>query len=262
MRHTCTRVLAVAAFAGLLSSSGSTALMAAGQIDSGGHERGSHVVTNGLKPPARYGGLTSGDWLALWWQAVLSTAVEAGSHPLIDGGAFGGNNRTVFLGAPVRQAGSPKVTIPVTVPPGTHLVVPIITVECSVAEPPPFHGEDEFQLRACANSLLDEVSEPYARIDGKLVKDPYAHRVETPLFRYGPLTADNVLGLPAGTQSDAVGAGYVIVLPPFSVGVHRITLRANVFAFNLAVDAEFIINVEPPRRSRGAAARIDDHRAN
>jgi hypothetical protein len=168
---------------------------------------------------------------------------------LIDGGAFGGNNRTVFLGAPVLPAGSPRVTIPVTVPPGTHLVVPIITVECSVAEAPPFYGEDEFQLRACANGLLDEVSEPYAQIDGRVLKDPYTYRVETPLFRYGPLTTDNILGLPPGTQSDAVGAGYVLMLRPLSVGVHRIELRANVFAFNLAVDAEFIITVEPPRRS-------------
>jgi hypothetical protein len=197
---------------------------------------------------SKFKGLTSGEWLAGWWQAVFSTAVEAGSHPLIDGGAFGGNNRTVFLGAPVLPAGSPKVTIPVTVPPETHLVVPIITVECSVAEPPPFNGEDEPQLRACANDLLDQVSEPYAQVDGTVLKDPYTYRVETPLFRYGPLTADNILNLPTGTQSDAVGAGYVLMLRPLSVGVHRITLRANVFAFNLAVDAEFIINVEPPRR--------------
>jgi hypothetical protein len=38
------------------------------------------------------------------------------------------------------------------------------------------------------------------------------------------------------------------MLPPLSVGVHRITLRASVFAFDLAVDTEVIIDVEPPRR--------------
>jgi hypothetical protein len=181
----------------------------------------------------------------MWWQTVFATAVEAGHHPLIDGGAFGGNNRTVFLGGPVLPAGSPMVKTQITVPSGTPLVVPIITVECSVAEEPPFHGEDESELRACANGLLDQVSEPYAQIDGRPVKDPQTYRVETPLFRYGPLTSDNVLGLPPGTQSDAVGAGYVLVLPPFSAGVHRITLRANVFAFDLAVNTEVVINVEP-----------------
>jgi hypothetical protein len=71
--------------------------------------------------------------------------------------------------------------------------------------------------------------------------------VESPLFRYGPLPAGNVLGLLPGTQSDAVGAGYFLLLPPFSVGVHRITVRADVAAFGIASDAEFIINVEPQR---------------
>ena len=137
----------------------------------------------------------------------------------------------VFLSAPVLPAGSPRVTIPVTIPAGTPLFVPIITVECSVAEEPPFHGDDEAELRACANGLLDLVTDPYAEIDGRPVKDPGAYRVESPLFRYGPLPAGNVLGLPPGTQSDAVGAGYFLLLPPFSAGVHRIIVRANVADF-------------------------------
>jgi hypothetical protein len=37
------------------------------------------------------------------------------------------------------------------------------------------------------------------------------------------------------------------VLPPFSVGEHWMTVRANVADVGLAVDAEFIINVEPPQ---------------
>ena len=145
-------------------------------------------------------------------------------------------------------AGSPKVTTRITIPPGTHLVVPSITVECSVAEAPPFHGENEGELRACANGLLDLVTDHSASIDGVLVKDPLAYRVDSPLFRYGPLAEGNVLGLPPGTQSDAVGAGYFLLLPPFSVGMHRITVRATVYEAGVAVDAEFIIKVEPPRK--------------
>lgn len=116
----------------------------------------------------------------------------------------------------------------------------------TVAEEPPFHGEDEAELRACANGLLDVVSDPYAAIDGSPVKDPGGYRVESPVFRYGPLPAGNVLGLPPGTQSDAVAAGYVLVLPPFSAGVHRITVRANVADFGIAVDTEFVITVASP----------------
>ena len=198
MRHFCARVLAVA-FAGLLSSSATTAPVTADSVDSRGRERSSHVDTKGLPSPARYKGLTYGEWTAAWWQAVFASPVEAGSHPLITGGAFGGNNRTVFLSAPVAPAGSPKVRIPVRIPAGTHVFVPIITVECSVAEAPPFHGEDEAGLRACANGLLDLVSDPYAEIDGRPVADPGAYRVESPLFRYGPLPAENALSLPPGT---------------------------------------------------------------
>jgi hypothetical protein len=164
---------------------------------------------------------------------------------LITGGAFGGNNRTVFLGGPVVSMGSPTVTIPVTIRSGTSLVVPIITVECSVAEDPPFHGGNEVELRACANGLLDAVRDVYAEIDGTAVKDPGALRVASPLFRYGPLPAGNVLGMPPGTQSDAVGAGYTLLLQPFSVGVHRLIIRASVPDFGVAVDTEFLITVEP-----------------
>ena len=81
------------------------------------------------------------------------------------------------------------------------------------------------------------------------MKNLAAYRVESPLFRYGPLTADNYLGLPPGTQSDAVAVGYVLVLPPFSPGVHRLRIRANVFAFGFIVNTEFIITVERPRKS-------------
>ena len=35
------------------------------------------------------------------------------------------------------------------------------------------------------------------------------------------------------------------MLPPLSVGVHQIIVRAKIDAFGLAVDTEFIVNVEP-----------------
>ena len=228
MRHTYARVLAIVAFVGLISSPAAT----------------TPITAEALPSHAKYRGLTYGEWTSMWWQAVFATPIEAGSHPLIDGGAFGGNNHTVFLSAPVAPVGS-QTTLRVTVPAGTNLFVPIITVECSVAEDPPFHGDDETELRSCANGLLDLVSDPYAEIDGRPVGDPGAYRVESPLFHWGPLPAGNPLGLSAGTQSDAVGAGYFLLLRPFNVGEHRIVVRANVAEFGIAVDTEFIINVEP-----------------
>jgi hypothetical protein len=165
---------------------------------------------------------------------------------LIGGGAFSLNNGMMMLLPPVLPAGSPSVTVPVTIPAGQHLSVTMIGVECSVAEAAPFHGEDEAELRACANGLLDFVSDVYAEIDGTPVADPGAYRAESPLFRYGPLPARNYLGLRAGTQSDAVAAGYSLLLKPLRTGVHRITVRANVPAFGIAVDTTFIVTVERP----------------
>jgi hypothetical protein len=97
--------------------------------------------------------------------------------------AIGGNNRTVFLAGPVMPAGSPTVRVAATISPGTQLIVPIITVECSVAEEPPFHGEDETELRVCANGLLDLASDPQATIDGAPLSDPGAYR---PAVRSAP----------------------------------------------------------------------------
>jgi len=200
----------------------------------------------GIIPPgAKYTGLTYGDWTAEWWQAVFAVPVEGGSHPLATGGAFEGENAIVFLAAPVVPAGSPTTTVHVAITSGMRLFFPVLAVECSVFEPPPFHGDDEASLRACASDLLDHASDVYAEIDGRPVNDLDAYRVESPLFRWGPLPADNILGAPGGTESEAVSAGYFLMLPPLSVGVHEVIVRANIDAFGLAVDTEFIINVEP-----------------
>jgi len=245
MRHAHARVLAVVASAGLLASQATPALLVAEQLDSSGHGGISPAFRRVVPAQATYRGLSYGEWTARWWQEALASW-QAANDPTANG-VFGTNKEMVFLSAPVLPAGSPKATIPAAITAGTPLLVAIITVECSVAEPPPFHGEDERELRACANGLLDLVVDPFASVDGRVVENPAAYRTESPLFRYGPLPEGNVLGLPAGTQSDAVGSGYFLLLPPLSVGTHRIVVRAHVPDFGLAVDAEFIVTAEPPR---------------
>ena len=243
MRHTCTRTVTAVAFAALLSSPAVTATLSA----DGGREGARPPVSGVLPLDAKHRGLTSGEWLAVGWQELFAIAEENGRHPSTDGGAVALNNRTVLLSSPIVALGAETVTIPVTIPYGQHLSVGIISVTCSVAEEAPFHGENEADLRACANGLLDlvSVSDLYLAIDGRPVKDPGAYRRESPLFRYGPLPEGNSLHLPPGTQSDAVAAGYGVLLSPLSVGVHRIVVRANVPAVGIAVDAKFIVHVKP-----------------
>src|SRR5713226_1030898 len=106
-----------------------------------------------IPPNARYRGLTYGEWGARWWQAAFSVPVVDGDHPLISGGAFGGENGVLFL-----SGVGGGVTIELTIPPGTALFFPVVNTECSVIEPDPFHGDDEVSLRACANDHIDNTS--------------------------------------------------------------------------------------------------------
>jgi hypothetical protein len=162
-----------------------------------------------------------------------------GDHPLISGGAFEGEKRVVFLAA----AGG-GVTIDVTIRPGTSLFFPILNSECSVLEPDPFHGDDEAELRACANGHIDHTSGLIAVIDDVPVQDLATYRVESPLFEFGPLPADNVLGAPAGTTSLAVDAGVYLMLTPLRPGSHTIHVGGTFDEFNFTIDTTFNITVE------------------
>ena len=201
-----------------------------------------------IPPGAAYRGLTYGEWSAELWRAVFDVPVQSGEHPLITGGSVEGDKGVLFLAGPVLPAGTPTVEIAVTIPSGTPLFLPLVTVECSVFEGPPFHGDDEPSLRACANGLLDLVSDLSASIDGRPLEHLEAYRADSPLFRWGPLPADNPLGAPEGTESDAVAAGYYLMLPPPSVGEHTITVGAVIDSFGLAVDTRFVVTVKPRGR--------------
>src|SRR5687767_13686726 len=80
----------------------------------------------GIAPPhSRPHGRSYGDWAANWWQAAFQTPVVAGDHPLLSGGAFGGEDGVLFL-----AGSSGGNTIEITIPPGTPLFFPVINAEC------------------------------------------------------------------------------------------------------------------------------------
>ena len=170
-----------------------------------------------VSPHAKYRGLTYGEWGAEWWKAAFAIPVEDGSHPVFAGGAFEGPEGVLFL-----AGAGPGPDIKITIPAGTPIFFPVINAECSVFEPDPFHGHDEASLRACANGHIDQTSDRFAVIDGVPVKKLDSYRVESPLFQFGPLPADNILGAPAETTSDSVDAGVYLLLEPLSVGMHTL----------------------------------------
>jgi hypothetical protein len=201
-----------------------------------------------IPPQARYRGLSYSDLEARFWQAAYSIPVVDGDHPFISGGAFGGDDGVVFLSAVV---GAPA-TVEVTVPAGTALFLPVVNAECSVIEPDPFHGDNEDELRACANEHIDNTSGRSAEIDGKAVKNLDAYRVESPLYEFGPLPEDNLLAFlgvdaPAGSTSPSVDAGYYLLLAPLSVGEHVVRVGANLDEFGVSIDTTFRITVVPHR---------------
>ena len=199
-----------------------------------------------IPPDAKYRGLTYGEWGARWWQAAFALPLMDGDHPVISGGAFGGEDGVLFLAAVV---GSPA-TIELNIPAGTPLFFPVVNAECSVIEPDPFHGDDEASLRECANGHIDNTSARFVEIDGKSVKNLGAYRVESPLFEFGPLPEDNLLAFfgvdaPAGTTSDSVDAGVYLLIAPLNVGRHVIRVRATLDEFRASIDTTFKITVVP-----------------
>ncbi len=180
---------------------------------------------------------------------MFATPVVDGDHPTFSGTPFGGEDGVVFLAGLFGEGNVKAITIPA----GTPLFFPIVNAECSVFEPPPFHGDDEAELRACANTHIDNTSAVFAVIDGKPVNNLAAYRVQSPLFVWGPLPEGNIfqffgLDAPAGTTSDAVDAGFYLMLAPLSVGTHEIH-SGGTFGGDLGgeIDTTYIITVVPKK---------------
>jgi hypothetical protein len=199
----------------------------------------------GIIPPnAKYRGFTYGEWSAMWWQAAFATPVVGGDHPLFSGGAFQGPKGMLFLAGVFADPDDPAV-VEITIPAGTPLFFPIINTSCSVYEPDPFHGDDEDELRDCANGHMDNTSDLFAEIDGKPVKKINAYRTESPLFVWGPLPEDNILGAPEGTTSPSVDAGFYLLVKPLPVGEHVIEFGGTFDLFGASINTMYIVHVVP-----------------
>jgi hypothetical protein len=197
---------------------------------------------------ARFRGLSYQEWEVRWWQAAFALPVVDGYHPVVSGGAFGGEDGVVFLtGVP----GGPIINI--TIHSGQALFFPVINFECSEIEPDPFHGNNEQQLRACANMHMDHTSGLFATIDGTPMRNLGAYRVQSPLFQFGPLPEDNVLAFvygddvdfPPGATSLSVDAGVYLLLAPLNVGKHTIHFGGTADEFDSIIDTTYIVTVVP-----------------
>ena len=189
------------------------------QAQSGGNNPG--VVP----PNEKYLGLTYGEWQARWWQALF--AIPTPINPFINFGAFGGVDGVVFLAPSYYKAGS--YVVDVTISDGTPLFLAVRSnAESSTIEDWPFNGKNEAELRKSVNLYISTYHKNHkASIDGRPVENIDAYRSDSPLFQFGPLPADNLLGAAEGTTAQSVAAGHYLLLTPLSVGQHKVVVSAD-----------------------------------
>ncbi len=178
-------------------------------------------------PYATVFGKTYGEWSAEWWEWNFSIPVP--SNPSFD--TTGGNcrihqSRPVFFLAGT-ATGEP-VTRGCTVPSEKPLFFPLINVECSNVESPPFFGSTDEERLGCAQAFINDVgrSTLNATIDGVKVKHLKRFRVESPPFDFRMPAQNNILFLPNVTSGRSASDGYWLMLKPLSPGTHVLHFEA------------------------------------
>jgi hypothetical protein len=145
---------------------------------------------------------------ARWWQTFLSIS----GNPLDRCDL--GTGEVVFLAGTTGGAATRSCTISA----GTSILVPLINVECSVAEG---NGDTPAELRACARDFAEQFSDLSLTIDGVAVGGLQRFRVHSPVFQF-TAAEGNVFGVPAGTTR-SVADGYWVLIRPLSPGTHTIS---------------------------------------
>ena len=194
-----------------------------------------------LPPNSRVQGLTYGEWSVKWWQYVLS--VPASENPLI--GATGPGCGIQRIGNVALVVADPTTSeaIACEVPAGTMLFLDILSAECSTVEEDPFYGEDEEEMRACAEAF--KLSKLQASIDGIAIHHLTEYIHTSPLFDF-TVPEDNILGVEAGS-GQSVSNGAHLLLAPLAPGEHTIHLHGEYSELGFAADLVFDFTVTPGR---------------
>jgi hypothetical protein len=152
--------------------------------------------------------------LTALWTTVLET--PSPENPF---GSGGPDSACIDLGHAVAPFAPTSADL-CTVATGTQIFIVGFSVECSSFEG---NGTTDAELRQCARDG-DLPAAPAITVDGRPVT---VTEVETPLLHI-TLPADNVFGLPAGTQGVSVGHGWVVLQHPLRPGAHQIHIGDDV----------------------------------
>jgi hypothetical protein len=194
-----------------------------------------------LPPKARVQGLTYGEWLAKWWEYVLT--IPASQNPLT--GGTGANCVFQRVGKVGLVVANSTLGEPITceVPAGIKLYLEVLGAECSTLEPPPFYGGNEAELHTCAQSFVPQDLD--ASIDGVAVNNLRKYIFTSPLYEF-TLPEDNIFGVPAGTTGQSVGYGAYLMLAPLKPGKHTIHLHGAYPDLGYTADKTFDLMVIKP----------------
>ena len=185
-----------------------------------------------LPPNSHPYGYSYEEWAGKWWQWVAPIPVHDANgnflNPAFDTtGEHCAEGQSgpvwylagTFLGGPTTRN--------CTVPTGKAILFPIFTVECSVVEPDPFHGNNEAELRSCARGFTDlvihSVTDLEASVDGRELTDLFSsYRFTSPLINPLEYAEENVLFVPGPGITQSVADGFYVMLAPLPPGQHTI----------------------------------------
>jgi hypothetical protein len=154
---------------------------------------------------------------AQWWQTYVSIPSGAAATR-----CNLGTSEIVFLGA----TGTGSVNGSCTLTAGTSILLPLINVECSSLEDPPFFGATPNQRRVCAKKFADDFTKFVLTINGvDVLGDPTRLRVQSGPFEFSPVNG-NIFGIPAGTGGSA-SDGYWAVIGPLAPGDYDIVASGS-----------------------------------
>jgi hypothetical protein len=198
-----------------------------------------------IKPGGQYRGEDISEKAVEWWQTMYSIPVVNDQHPLLTGGAVMGEDNLLFLATSAAPGPS---TIQVTVPSQASIFFPVVNAECSTVESEPFHGDNEAEMRSCANGHIDQTANLAVTIDGVPVNSLQSYREQSPLFSF-TLPENNVLQFlgetaPAGTTSEAVDAGIYLLLKPLTPGAHTIHVSGSFTNLGTTINTTFQLTVQ------------------
>lgn len=180
--------------------------------------------------------LTYGDWTAKWWQWLVS--IPQDRNPAVDetgeNCGEGQSGPVWFLSGTFGGLAARNCDIPA----GKSILFSALNAECSYAEYPDLRTESE--LRSCAVSSNDGVTELMVTIDGQTIEysQLISYRVQSPLFNL-TLPENNIFGLPAST-TQAVSDGFWVFLPPLGPGQHEIHFRGAIVDFTTESQNNFV----------------------